>query len=40
MVLKPGNNDIRHLSPGIYFMRQASGVGRNVSCVTKVIVTR
>jgi hypothetical protein len=40
MDLQPGANDIRHLSPGIYFMRQASGVGRNVSCVTKVIVTR
>jgi YVTN family beta-propeller protein len=38
--LKPGPNDVRHLSPGVYFVRQASGVLRDASSVTKVVVTR
>jgi hypothetical protein len=33
LVLKPGANDISRLSPGVYFVREASGVA-------KVIVTR
>jgi hypothetical protein len=33
MDLHPGENDIRHISPGIYFVRQASSI-------RKVILTR
>jgi hypothetical protein len=40
MELRPGANDVRALAPGVYFMREASGVGREASRVTKVIVTR
>ena len=39
--LKPGANDVRHLSPGVYFVRPASCVEREASgVVTKVVVTR
>ena len=38
--LKPGANDVRALAPGVYFVRQASGVERDASSVTKVVVTR
>jgi len=38
--LHVGANDISHLSPGVYFVRKASGVKREASGVTKVIVTR
>jgi hypothetical protein len=38
--LKPGANDVRVLSPGVYFVRQASGVKHEVSSVTKVVITR
>jgi hypothetical protein len=38
--LRPGANDVSGLSPGIYFVRQASGVERDASGVTKVVVTR
>jgi hypothetical protein len=39
--LRAGANDIRHLVPGVYFVRSASGVMREASsAVTKVIVTR
>jgi YVTN family beta-propeller protein len=37
--LVPGVNDVRHLSPGIYFVRQSSGVEREGSSVHKVVVT-
>jgi hypothetical protein len=40
LTLKPGANDVSRLSPGVYFMRQACGVGREASSVTKVLVTR
>ena len=38
--LHPGANDVRALAPGVYFVREASGVAREASRVTKVIVTR
>ena len=40
MVLQPGANDVRTLAPGIYFIRQASSIGREASSVVKVVVTR
>ncbi|MFO7676286.1 MAG: hypothetical protein R6X12_08235 [bacterium] len=40
MELTPGDNDIRHLAPGVYFVRQASGVVRDASSVHKVIIQR
>jgi hypothetical protein len=44
MSLLPGPNDVRHLAPGVYFVREQSVFssqhsGRDVSRVTKVIVT-
>ncbi|MBM3314914.1 hypothetical protein FJY71_03615 [candidate division WOR-3 bacterium] len=36
--LKAGSNDIRHLPPGVYFVRMADGDGRMAS--SKVVVTR
>jgi YVTN family beta-propeller protein len=38
MALQPGPNDIRHLAPGIYFVRTAEGGGR--SAVRKVVVQK
>jgi len=38
--LYPGANDVSRLTPGVYFVRQASGAGREASSVTKVVVTR
>ncbi len=38
--LAPGVNDVRALAPGVYFVRQATGVKREPSSVTKVVVTR
>ncbi len=40
MDLRAGPNDVRHLSPGVYFVREASGVERQASSVRKVILTR
>ncbi|MEO0079883.1 MAG: hypothetical protein ABIK44_04315 [candidate division WOR-3 bacterium] len=46
MELKPGPNNIRHLAPGVYFVRRASGVDScfrrndNASSVTKVVIAR
>jgi hypothetical protein len=40
MALRPGANDVRHLSQGVYFVRPASGVEREVPRVTKVVVVR
>ena len=37
--LRPGPNDVSRLSPGVYFVRQASGVERAASSVTKVVLT-
>jgi hypothetical protein len=39
MDLQPGENDIRHISPGVYFVREASNVEREASSVRKVVVT-
>jgi len=38
--LLPGPNDVRHLAPGVYFIRKPSAAGCKPSAVTKVIVTR
>ena len=38
--LNPGANDVRGLSPGVYFVRPASGVERGAAGGTKVVVTR
>ncbi|HTW92051.1 MAG TPA: hypothetical protein VMH22_10125 [bacterium] len=38
--LKPGANDVSRLSPGVYFVRPASGVMRDASSVTKTVVTK
>jgi hypothetical protein len=38
MALHPGRNDVSRLSPGVYFVRQASGVERAASSVRKVIL--
>jgi hypothetical protein len=41
LLLNPGANDVSHLSPGVYFVRPASGVEHQASgVVTKVIVAR
>ncbi len=40
MDLQPGDNDIRHLAPGVYFVRQASSVEREASSVRKVVLAR
>jgi hypothetical protein len=40
MDLKAGVNDVRALVPGVYFVRQASGMKREASSVTKVVITR
>jgi DNA-binding beta-propeller fold protein YncE len=38
MELQPGENDIRHLAPGVYFLRTAESGKR--SAVTKVVIQR
>jgi len=38
--LHPGANDVLALAPGVYFVREVSGVKREASRVTKVVVTR
>jgi hypothetical protein len=38
--LSPGPNDVRALAPGIYFVRETSGMGRTASSVRKVVLTR
>ena len=38
--LLPGPNDVRHVAPGVCFVRSASGVEREASAVTKVVLTR
>jgi hypothetical protein len=45
MELAPGDNDVRHLSPGVYFVRPAgtvpaSGIPRDSPFRAKVILTR
>lgn len=38
--LNPGANDVRGLSPGVYFARPASGAEREASGVAKVVLAR
>ena len=38
--LHPGANDVSRLSPGVYFVRPASGVMRAAPSVAKVVVTK
>ena len=38
--LRPGTNDVSHLSPGVYFVRRLSAESRGLSAVAKVVVTR
>jgi YVTN family beta-propeller protein len=38
--LVPGANDVSRLAPGVYFVRDASGVGREAWSVAKVVLTR
>jgi len=38
--LNPGANDVRALAPGVYFVRGASGLKREASSVSKVVITR
>ena len=39
--LHPGANDVRHLAPGVYFVRsEPSAVSRQPSAVTKIILER
>ncbi|MCX6844594.1 MAG: YncE family protein, partial [candidate division WOR-3 bacterium] len=40
LALRPGANDVRALSPGVYFVREASSVESEASSVTKVVLTR
>jgi photosystem II stability/assembly factor-like uncharacterized protein len=40
LTLRPGANDVRSLSPGIYFVRQPPSDKREASSVNKVTVTR
>jgi hypothetical protein len=40
MDLHAGANDVRALAPGVYFLRQASGVIRDAPSVTKVVIAR
>jgi hypothetical protein len=40
MDLTPGENDVRHVSPGVYFVRAASDMERGASNVHKVIIQR
>ena len=40
LALHPGANDVRALAPGVYFVREALGVKRDASDVTKVIITQ
>lgn len=36
--LVPGPNDVRHLSPGVYFVRQASSVMGDASSATRIVI--
>jgi len=40
MALKPGENDVSGLAPGVYFVRQEAQAHAQAQAVTKVIVTR
>jgi hypothetical protein len=36
--LRPGPNDLRHLAPGVYFVRRTSADERGTSSVTRVVL--
>ncbi|MBM3314863.1 T9SS type A sorting domain-containing protein [candidate division WOR-3 bacterium] len=38
LALKPGENDVRHLPAGVYFLRMANGEGRAAN--SRVVITR
>ena len=38
--LQPGGNDIRHVGPGVYFVRTAESDERSAVSVRKVVVQR
>jgi len=38
--LHPGPNDVSGLAPGVYFVRSASGMMRDASSVTKVVIAK
>ncbi len=41
MELRPGRNDVRHLTPGVYFLRNTSKVkGGALRSISKVVITR
>jgi hypothetical protein len=42
LALKPGANDVRALTPGVYFVRELSAVSREPSAVSvrKVVIAR
>jgi hypothetical protein len=40
LALHSGLNDVRHLAPGVYFVREASGMKREALSVKKVVITR
>ncbi|HDQ99542.1 MAG TPA: hypothetical protein ENN51_04565 [candidate division WOR-3 bacterium] len=40
MNLQPGANDVRHLAPGIYFIRPAAGAGPDAPAGHRVVIAR
>jgi hypothetical protein len=40
MDLKPGDNDIRRVAPGIYFVRTGESGGRSAVSVRKVVIQK
>ncbi|MFO7676698.1 MAG: hypothetical protein R6X12_10330 [bacterium] len=40
LLLRPGENDVRHLLSGVYFVREAPGAGREAGGITKVVIAR
>ncbi len=40
MSLVPGPNDVRHLPPGVYFVRWLSAANREPSATSRVVITR
>jgi hypothetical protein len=40
MDLRPGENDIRHIAPGVYFVRSAESGERSAASVRKVVIQR
>jgi hypothetical protein len=39
MSLRPGPNDVRHLAPGVYFIREAQAQAQ-AQAVQKVVITK